>query len=246
MRIALISDIHGNAQALQAVLDEIYGHQPDKIVCLGDVATLGCAPKEVITLLKEHNICSIMGNHESALLNPKQAHSFKIPPPLLPSLQWTLEQLNSTDLEFIQSFLTTITLPFNASQALLFFHGSPSSNIESILPHTFPKQVKHITQGNYFPILAGGHTHIQMHTRWGKYEMVNPGSVGMPFKNPVQPNIAPQIEPWAEYGLINIINDVINVELYRIYFDINRYIDSIKASTNPLKTWLLEQYSSHI
>lgn len=70
MRIALISDIHGNLISLEAVLADIDREEADQIICLGDVATIGPQPREVVAKLKASGLTGITGNHESYLLNP--------------------------------------------------------------------------------------------------------------------------------------------------------------------------------
>ena len=71
MRVALISDIHGNEVALRAVLEEIESEGIEQIVCLGDVATLGPRPGRVIDLIEGLDCPCIMGNHDEFLLDEK-------------------------------------------------------------------------------------------------------------------------------------------------------------------------------
>ena len=73
MRLALISDIHGNYSALQAVLDDLSLQHADSIVCLGDIATNGPQPKQVIAEMQKIGCPSIVGNHDQALLDPNAA-----------------------------------------------------------------------------------------------------------------------------------------------------------------------------
>jgi predicted phosphodiesterase len=69
LKIALISDIHGNLQALEAVVKDIYEQDIDEIFCLGDVATIGPQSKQVIERIRAINCPNIMGNHDAALLD---------------------------------------------------------------------------------------------------------------------------------------------------------------------------------
>ena len=69
MRVALISDIHGNALALELVLADIRREAVDLTVCLGDVATLGPKPRECLEMVRSEGIRSIMGNHDEFLLD---------------------------------------------------------------------------------------------------------------------------------------------------------------------------------
>src|SRR5438552_16833646 len=76
MRIALISDLHGNLVALRAALEHIARSRVDVIVCLGDVATLGPAPEQVMEQLARLGCPCILGNHDEFLLNPDLIHSY--------------------------------------------------------------------------------------------------------------------------------------------------------------------------
>ena len=71
MRIALISDIHGNQLALEAVLRDAHAQGADRVACLGDVATLGPQPLAVLHTLQELGCPCILGNHDSFLLQPE-------------------------------------------------------------------------------------------------------------------------------------------------------------------------------
>ena len=71
MRFGLISDIHGNLQALDLVLAELGKTPVDALVCLGDVASLGPQPRQVLARLRQLQIPVVMGNHDNYLLNPQ-------------------------------------------------------------------------------------------------------------------------------------------------------------------------------
>src|SRR3954454_10170968 len=102
MKIALISDIHGNLVSLQAVLEDINKCHVDQIICLGDVATTGPQPHEVITLLRELNCPSLMGNHEDYLLQPvwiQSRHQSR----LEDTLNWCEAQLTEDDFKYLRA-----------------------------------------------------------------------------------------------------------------------------------------------
>jgi 3',5'-cyclic AMP phosphodiesterase CpdA len=90
MRIALISDIHSNRIALRAVLAEIRRIGVDQIVCLGDVANLGCP--------------CIMGNHDEFLLDPTLVRTYSQSLPVVTSVDWSRSRLSAVELESIRSF----------------------------------------------------------------------------------------------------------------------------------------------
>jgi predicted phosphodiesterase len=75
VRIAILSDIHGNLEAFKAVLSDMETSQVDEVMCLGDSIGYGPDPVEVLNLLREKNILSVMGNHEMAVSDPEDIAS---------------------------------------------------------------------------------------------------------------------------------------------------------------------------
>ena len=90
MRIAIISDIHANIEALSAVLEHIGEQKVQDIVCLGDVIGYGPNPRECIEIVKNGRFC-LMGNHEEAVMFYGEDFNEKA----RQALEWTKEQLNS-------------------------------------------------------------------------------------------------------------------------------------------------------
>jgi predicted phosphodiesterase len=88
MHIALLSDIHGNAIALEAVLADLSRQPVDRVIGLGDAATIGPRPRQVLDRLKSLGCACILGNHEAALLDPEAALDYQIAPHLMPTLHW--------------------------------------------------------------------------------------------------------------------------------------------------------------
>jgi predicted phosphodiesterase len=103
-RIALISDIHGNSLALRAVLEDISWRSVDQIICLGDVVGYGPEPEECLALVREHCAVSIRGNHEDAILSPKQAEGFN--GHARAAIKWTCSKLDIDAINQIRSMPT--------------------------------------------------------------------------------------------------------------------------------------------
>ena len=242
MRIALISDIHGNNVALDAVLADIRKQQIDSVVCLGDVATLGPQPIETLEGLKELNCVCIRGNHDSSLLQPEKALDYKVSEPLLPSLEWCLAKLDSSDLEFVRTFQPTLRVQLGEGDEMLCYHGSPKSNIDNILSDTPFEELNGFLSGWDAKVMAGGHTHLQMLRHYNGMMIINPGSVGNAFLAPHNSKKQPTLMPWAEYAIVNRVDGQITVEFKRIFYDIDFLIQTIRKSDIPLKDWLLTQF----
>ncbi len=136
MRIALISDTHGNLTALNAVLADIQSQGAERIIFLGDAATLGPQPVETLETLMQLNCACIMGNHDAAALDPGRAAELQIAPPLHPTLDWCVSRLRREHFDFLRSFQPTLELKLDGNLSALFFHGSPLSNTDLILSTT--------------------------------------------------------------------------------------------------------------
>ena len=243
MRLALISDIHGNLTALQTVLEDIRRERIDSIICLGDVATNGPHPKQVIAELQRLGCPCILGNHESAVLDPDAALRYQIAPTLIESLHWTRDQLAQSELDYLRAFKPTISVALGDSTQLLCFHASPLSNTDLLLAMTPVEDLAEMLAGCDAKFFAGGHTHIQMLRQYDGLLIINPGSVGQPFRAFLIPGSPPALLPWAEYAILEWANRALSVGLRRLPFDVIEYCRAVSASGIPIKDWLLNEYS---
>jgi len=242
MRIAFISDIHGNFTALQAVLADIKSQNIDQIVCLGDTVTLGPQPKEVLNTLRELNCILIKGNHDAAILDPEEAEKYEITEHLIPDLYWGRERLTLDDLNFIGSFKSTHEIKLSNGVTILCFHGSPLSPTHLIQSTTPTDVLDRYFEGYKADVFIGGHSHIQMYRRHGEKLVLNSGSVGNTFVFAYAPGNIPSLLPWAEYTIISQNENYLDVDLRRIYFDTDELIKLVKQSGLPGTDWWLRQY----
>src|SRR3954453_10504511 len=97
VRVALVSDIHGNAGAFDAVLDDISSHEVDAIICLGDVATLGPEPGEVLERLRRLGCLCVRGNHDDYLLQADLVDDHSEAPEIREAINWARDQLTGSD-----------------------------------------------------------------------------------------------------------------------------------------------------
>jgi putative phosphoesterase len=221
MRIGLISDIHGNFTALEAVLANMNVHPVDLLVCHGDVATIGPQPKQVLEKLKGLDCTFIMGNHDATLLDMSKIRHYQIGPNLT----------------------AYVEIPLEKDLSLLCYHGSPQSNTDQVLATTTIYELARQFTGHHNRFLAGGHTHIQMMRQHESRLIINPGSVGSPFKTAFKAGIRPVLLPWAEYGIIEYKDGVMSVDLRRVPFDMAVYAKVLKESDMPNRDWRLEMYA---
>lgn len=242
MRVALISDIHGNDVALQAVLGDIARQGVDELICLGDVATLGPDPRAVLSTLCDLGCRCVVGNHDAFLLDPDLIGSYSTAPAVVESVDWCRAQLSEGDLAFLGTFEPTISLTLEGGAELLLFHGSPRSHMENILATTTAGQLDSMLAGQHAGVLAGGHTHIQMLRQHRGMLVVNAGSVGMPFEEFVNGR-EPRLLAHAEYAIVDARGGAIGVELRRVPLSRAALCAAAAASALPMRDMLIEQYS---
>lgn len=242
MRIALISDLHANVVAFDAVLRDIERTGTDQIVCLGDVATLGPQPVEMIQKLRNLGCPCILGNHDEFLLDPSLIHCYTEAPIVVDAVDWCRTQLSPDELDFLRSFEARREMCLEGGAMLSLFHGSPKSHMDDLLATTPPEELDRLLGSHTAAVMAGGHTHIQMLRQHRGTLLVNPGSLGMPFKEYVSGR-APTVLDHAEYAMVESSGRRIGVELHRVALDRSALRRAVRDCTNPLSPMLLEQYS---
>ncbi len=233
MRIGVISDIHGNLFALDAVLAELERDGIDRLVCLGDVA-VGPQPAEALQRVRELGCPVVMGNWDAAFLSGMPEPKDKVAEMLVEIGDWWAAFLSPADREFMESFAPTLPLHLG-SRAVLCFHGSPKSYDDWIFATTPDEQLRPMLDEVEHPVLLGGHTHLQMIRRYEEQVIVNPGSVGLPFREwwprPVR------ISPWAEYGVVGGEDGQLSMELRRTPFDVEAFLAMSLESGMPYADW---------
>jgi predicted phosphodiesterase len=242
MRVALISDIHGNDLALSAVRESIAREGVDQIVCLGDVATLGSRPGAVLAMLREMGCACIKGNHDAFMLEPELVHGYAQVPIVVEAVDWTRSQLSAGDLEMVSGFVPSIEIPLSAEATLFLFHGTPRSHMEDLLATTPPDDLDRMLDGHRAAVMAGGHTHVQMVRQHRGALLVNPGSVGMPFREYVERQ-APTLMAHAEYAIVEARGGDVEVTLRRVPLDRTALRRASEVSENPLAKLLVQQYA---
>jgi len=242
MRIAFISDIHGNYPALKAVLKDCESQKVDRFVCLGDTLTMGPQPLEVLNAIRDLNALYVKGNHDAAVLNPEKAEQYEITHYLVPDLKWCHDQLNEEDRAFLRSFQFKLTVDLPNGVSIFAFHGSPLSFTDIIQATTPPELLDKYFDGLDAGIYIGGHSHIQMMRRYGEKLILNSGSVGNAFKFAYSPGNPPSLLPWAEYMIVEQVDNSLGVHPRRVYFDTAEVQKAAQESGMPGTAWWLRQY----
>jgi predicted phosphodiesterase len=190
MRIAVISDVHSNLQALEAVLADVDTEAPDEIWCLGDVVGYGPKPNECADIVRERAAVVLVGNHDLAAVGKLNTSDFG--PLAAESANWTGDALGAEQADWLRSLE-----PSANREGLELYHGSPRDPVwEYVLTEDVALENLLLTTA---PIVLVGHSHLALGLSWdgarlegglarggteldtsGARWLVNPGSVGQP------------------------------------------------------------------
>ena len=235
MRIAVISDIHANQDAFKQVLTDIEKSNIDNTICLGDNIGYGPEPEQVVAMIKDHNIPTVMGNHELAVIDQNYLSLFN--PLARKSLLRTIELLSEETINFISGLE-----PFLIRYECRFVHGYPPDSAamylfqvsEDELLLTF-KQMKericflgHTHRLEIIDFNGQIVTHIPLTNRIITLErnhqyIINIGSVGQPRDG----------NSCAKYVIWDSLNDTIEAKF--IFYDIVSVMDKIIATGLPIE-----------
>jgi len=214
MRLAVMSDVHSNLPALEAVLNNLQQYEIDGIIVAGDLVGGGPHAVETIRLLRSLGCLMIRGNADSGLLrydagevpaNRYTCRQFAL-------LRWTHRHVDRGTLDFIKSLPEQRVVELAGTVAIRVVHGSPRNPSESIFPDRDPATLDLALAQTSEPVLVCGHTHIPWKVeREGKLAL-NPGSVCGPLNGQVG----------AQYALLTWCDDHWQVRHLTIPYDLER------------------------
>jgi predicted phosphodiesterase len=193
--LGLLYDVHGNLPALEAVLADAEAAGAERYLLGGDYALFGAWPRETVERLRELEAEWIRGNGERWTASPEDA-----PDQVQPAIARCRELLGEELVRELAELPETLS-----RDDTLYCHGSPGSDVVSFFPEPADDEAD-LLRGVEAPRLVFGHTHLAFQRRAGEIELVNPGSVGMPFDG----------DPRAAYGLVGNGGEV---ELRRVSYD---------------------------
>jgi predicted phosphodiesterase len=211
-RVAVLSDVHGNAVALDAVLSDVRAASPDLVVFGGDL-TWGPLPERTLTIVLELELPAafVAGNAERALLEPSEKPT--------PRERWLLARHSRDAVRFLSSFESRVSVDVEALGRTCFCHGSPRSDEELVTPATPEARIRAMTAAISERVLVTAHTHIQFDRRVAGMRSINAGGVGMPYEG----------RPGAYWALLGP-----DVELRRSEYAVDEAAAAYRASGDPL------------
>ena len=180
-KTAVISDIHSNIYALEAVLQDIQKRKNiDEIICLGDVVGYYPYPNECIDLVKENCSLTLLGNHDAGVIQSEPQFCFN--PTAWEMIVYTQENITKKNYDWLTSLPRKRVLEKNKKKMYLV-HGSPFSTFDYFHANSKKSYISMLEEA-YEKIktnfLMVGHTHMPVIVKTKKITFVNPGAVGQP------------------------------------------------------------------
>lgn len=223
--IALISDVHGNLPALEAVLADAARHAAEAIWNLGDMLGYAPFPNEVIRTLRDARAVNIIGNYDLKVLAFKRQQGKwkrKKAPAKYAGFAWNDAHLLDESRAFLGSLPEQARRKVGGLEALLV-HGSPASVSELLGAETKGPRLKELAQMARADLVVCGHSHEPFVRRVEETSFINPGSVGRPEGG-----------DWrASYALVACSNGALKVGHRRVPYDIERVVRGVHAAGLP-------------
>lgn len=226
-RVAVITDIHANLDALEASLGWIDREGINRIYCGGDLVGYGPKPNEVCGLIEERQIPTIYGNYDWAIARDEEdcgcayvtPHDREIGQL---SVDWTLENTNQRSKGFMRE------LPFDlrfelAGKRIRLVHGSPRKVNEYLFEDKPARTFERIASGAECDVLVFGHTHKPWVHEYGGVLFVNCGSVGKPKDG----------DPRAAFAVLGDGSEGLEIEIVRTGYPAEEVADEVRAAGLP-------------
>ncbi|RQG93174.1 metallophosphoesterase [Natrarchaeobius halalkaliphilus] len=211
MKVGLISDVHGNLVALEAVLAEM--PPVDEVLCAGDVVGYNPWPGECIDELRGRDVPTVMGNHDAAVVGDAP---FRFSGMARAGVEHAESVLSGAQLEWLES------LPIERTECdgrVKLVHGHPDDP-DRYTRYTYPKEFSPRMLGDE-DVLVLGHTHVQGASQYAEGIVVNPGSVGQPRDG----------DPRAGYAVVDL--EALTVDTHRVEYDIEAVQSAVAETDLP-------------
>ncbi|MGL5821966.1 MAG: metallophosphoesterase family protein [Sarcina sp.] len=220
MRLAIISDIHGNLYSLLRVLEDIDSQDVDTIICLGDLVGYGPHPNEVIAMIRKKHIISLKGNYDASVVDnaftyirSTNINDFSLP--------WTVEELRASNIYYLDNLPNELTMTI-CGKKIRFVHGSPRKINEYMYENN--EELESILNNIDEDILVCAHTHIPYFKQIGEKYILNDGSVGKP-KNGA---------PHATYMILDMFNEATpKAQLRTVEYDYQKIMKDMQMKNFP-------------
>ncbi|NDH28693.1 MAG: metallophosphoesterase [bacterium] len=227
-RVVVLSDIHGNLAALEAVVARLPALKPDQVAILGDHALFGPQPSETIDLIQQlqrKGALVTAGTGDIAVSDLDYAASFPslaggLPPGLKAAVEWTSDALDDDRIEWLRSLPSERRIRYGEI-AMTFCHASPGSRTIPLSADLDPSTTLELLGQTDSRVVCVGFTHTARVKDYGWKVLVDAGSVGMPYDG----------DATAAFTVVDIDPEAktIAAEVYRASYDTEKVADAISA-----------------
>lgn len=225
MKLAVIADIHGNIQALEAVLEDLTRQGVDEVVVNGDLVNRCADSVAALARLAPLGFTWTIGNHDD-LVCKWADRSSELPrdwfdDPFWLGTAWTTARLvESGKLAMLRNLPMTHRVAVKGAPTLLISHGSPRHYREGYDRHLSDDAIAEIVQHHPADIFIGSHTHRPYQRNWGRYPVINTGAVGTPFNGDLR----------AQYLLLTLRASSWQPEFRAVPYDVAAALKSFETS----------------
>ncbi|CAG7616883.1 metallophosphoesterase family protein [Paenibacillus allorhizosphaerae] len=225
MKLAFISDIHGNAVALEAVLEDVRNKSVDRIYVLGDICYRGPDPKRSLERVRSLQTEVIKGNADEWVVRgirpgevPEQAIDM-----MNRERDWTLSRLDPQDVDYLNQLPTELKLQIEGV-SISAFHATPDSLFEVIPPYADDEEIKaKLMSASVTDVYVYAHIHKPYIRYLDGKVVINTGSVGLPFDGMTK----------ASYAIVEVEKGRIRTSVERVCFPIDEVIRQYEEAQYP-------------
>ncbi|CAM3722498.1 metallophosphoesterase family protein [Alkalicoccus chagannorensis] len=226
MKTALLSDIHGNEQALHAVLEDASSAGVSDYICLGDIAFRGPKPKASLDLVRSVTDRVIVGNAD--LWTVRGIKDGEVPDAALEMMRveqtFTASQLSSDDISYLHALPVHLDIPLTNKRRLFAFHAEPEDPFPPVRAdapsEAFESWFDAHPQAEFF---AYGHIHTAHERHMAGRKIINTGSIGLPFDG----------DPAASYVIIHRTDSGIHTEHRRVQYNVDQAVQDLHDTGYP-------------
>jgi len=182
-KLAVLSDIHGNLPALEAVISDLKDYNVDHVIVPGDVISFGPFSRQTAEIVIQNGWSVIRGNNEYFLIDYKTTRvptEWNDPVQFAPTA-WLDRQFDKKLRTLLASWPDTLNLRFRDAPPIQVFHGTPDSPWDSIYWTLTDEEIEKLLCDIEADFVICGHTHLPMDRQSGRWHIFNPGSVGVPI-----------------------------------------------------------------
>ncbi len=223
MRIAVLSDVHGNVKALEAVLANLRARGPfDRVINAGDLVFGGPRPREAIALLMAQGYPTVVGNTDEWVAGLAGGPGV-LAEPVQRVVEWTRRTLSPEHLEFLRRLPMSYRVEPPGGPPLVTVHATPANTTDAVMPDAPEEVVTQAMEQAQTRALVYGHIHRAYVREVAGGLIVNTGSVGFPFDG----------DPRPAWAIFSLRDSRWSAEIIRVAYDQEAVAQDLLASDHP-------------